>query len=389
MRKQLIVSGLTVLASTLVSHYVQAQEYGAAGPISYAVPFLTIAPDARSGAMGDVGVALSPDANSNHHNVAKNVMNASKSGLAISYSPWLLDIVPDVFLGYVAGYYKFGEGDNQAISASFRYFDLGEIEYRTGPDNVDGLGKPYELGFDIGYSRRLSENLSAGVALRYINSNIAPGSVVPGQNIEPANAVAADLGIYYTKPKQIDEEKSSTLSLGAVLRNVGSRVTYSQEVRDFLPAQLGLGASYTYQIDKFNKITGALDLTKSLVPAAKRNINGSDTTYQPQRELSVVSGIFNSFGKAPGMYGTTVGIGAEYWYQDQFAARAGYFYEHPLLGNRQYFAVGIGARYSMFGLDFSYLVPSGSGITRNPLSNSMRFTLSFDFSKMKAAEQQG
>ncbi|MNU30956.1 hypothetical protein D3C71_194670 [compost metagenome] len=380
MTKKLILSGVALLSAACINN-AQAQQYSEVGPISYAVPFLTIAPDARSGAMGDVGVALSPDANSQHYNVSKIAMSEDNGGIGLTYSPWLKDIVPDVALIYASGFYKFGEKKDQAISGSLRYFNLGEINYRD-PNNIDmGIGKPYELAFDLGYSRKLSENLSVGASLRYINSNIAPGSNANGGGYAPASTFAADLGVFYTKSTMVTEETGGTFNFGAVLRNVGGRVTYTQAVRDYLPAQLAIGAAYTYKIDKYNKITASVDLTKLLVPAAKRVIdNNGDTSYvAPRDEYSVVSGILNSFQRAPGMYGTTVGIGGEYWYQDQFALRAGYFYEAPKLGNRQFFALGLGVRYSMFGIDVSYLVPSGSGIARNPLSNTLRFTLLFNF----------
>lgn len=378
MTKKLIFSGITLLSGAAFTE-AGAQQYKEVGPISYAVPFLTIAPDARSGAMGDAGVALSPDANAQFYNVGKLAMSEDNGGIGVTYSPWLKDIVPDVALIYASGFYKFGEKKDQAISASLRYFNLGEINYRSENNTDNGIGKPYELGFDIGYSRKLSENLSLGANLRYINSNIAPGSNGSGAGYAAANTFAADVGVFYTKTKMITEETGSTFNFGAVFRNVGGRVTYSQAVRDFLPAQLAVGVAYTYKIDKFNKITGTVDFTKLLVPAARREIVGIDTNYVPPRELSVVSGILNSFQKAPGMYGTTIGLGGEYWYQDQFAVRAGYFYEAPKLGNRQYFAAGVGVRYSMFGIDVSYLIPSGSGIARNPLSNTLRFTLLFNF----------
>lgn len=385
MTRKLFVPGITLLGMA-IGNIAQAQEYGEVGPISYAVPFLTIAPDARSGAMGDVGVALSPDAYSQHYNVGKMAMNEDEAGIAVSYSPWLKDIVPDVALLYASGFYKFGENKEQAISGSIRYFNLGEINYRDEFNGDLGIGKPFEMAIDLGYSRKLSENLSLGASIRYINSNIAAGVKNTGSSAgyKPANTAAADIGLFYTKTTMTSEEQGSTFNFGAALRNLGGRVTYSQLQRDFLPAQLAVGASYTYHIDKFNKFTASVDLVKLLVPAAERVIlpNG-ETSYEQPRDMSVVSGALSSFTKAPGMYGTTIGAGAEYWYQDQFALRAGYFHEDKLLGNRQYFALGVGLRYSMFGIDASYLVPSGSSIARNPLSNTLRFSLLFNFNNKK------
>lgn len=387
MNRKLVVSGLTVV-SLVASLQARAQdpEYSKVGPISYAVPFLTIAPDARSGAMGDVGVALSPDAYGHNYNVGKVAMSEDEGGLAASYSPWLQDIVPDVGLMYLSGFYKFGQDNNQAISGSIRYFNLGEIDYRDQNNKSIGIGKPYELAFDVGYSRKLSENLSMGATIRYINSNIAAGyrGGNGGGGYKAANAFAADLGLFYTNTVMQSEETGYTFNFGAALRNLGSRVTYSEVQRDFLPAQLAVGAAYTYHIDKHNKFTASVDLVKLLVPASIRREDANGNYYhEPQWNLSVVSGALNSFVKAPGMYGTTIGIGGEYWYQEQFAVRAGYFHEDKELGNRQYFAVGAGARYSMFGLDASYLIPSGAGIARNPLSNTLRFSLLFNFNSKK------
>ena len=386
MTQKILISGLTALSiMTSVAGYADDPTYSKVGPISYAVPFLTIAPDARSGAMGDVGVALAPDAYGVHYNVSKAAMSEDEGGLAVNYSPWMSDIVPDVGLMYFSGFYKFGKNKEQAVSGSLRYFNLGTINYRDDQNVHQGDGKPYELAFDLGYSRKLSDNLSLGAGIRYINSNIAAGvkGLPGGSGYKPANAFAADLGIFYTKTNMQSEEQGSTFNFGAALRNLGSRVTYSNVHRDFLPAQLAVGAAYTYIIDKHNKFTASIDLVKLLVPAAKREISGVDTYYVAPRDMSVVSGALESFVKAPGMYGTTIGIGGEYWYQDQFALRAGYFHEGKQLGNRQYFAVGVGARYSMFGIDASYLVPSGSGIARNPLSNTLRFSLIFNFNNKK------
>ncbi|HTO15282.1 MAG TPA: type IX secretion system outer membrane channel protein PorV [Edaphocola sp.] len=387
-RKQILWSS-TILLGLLPLNNVFGQSYKKVGPISYAVPFLTITPDARSGAMGDVGVALSPDAYGHAYNVGKVVMSEDEGGLGINMSPWLRDIAPDVSLYYISGFTKFGKDKDQAISGSLRYFNLGKINYRSENNDDEGNGQPYELAFDIAYSRKLSENLSLGAGIRYINSNIAAGvksTSSGGMGYKAANAVAADIGLFYTKKMMTSEDEGSEINFGATLRNVGSRVTYSQVQKDFLPAQLAVGVAYIYIIDEYNKITGALDLVKSLVPAAERVVEAGppvDTFYRIPREKTVVSGILSSFSDAPGMYGTTIGIGAEYWYQDQFALRGGYFHEDKDLGNRQYFAIGAGVRYSMFGLDASYLVPSGSGIARNPLSNTLRFSLLFNFNQAK------
>jgi len=385
MAKRFAIAGITLISGLMITQTAQAQVGGGStidgkvGTITTAVPFLRISPDARSGAMGDVGIALSPDANGQYWNVGKVAASDKQAGLSVTYTPWLKELVPDVFLGYLAGYVKFGENNDQAISASLRYFNLGNIDYRTDDNNPNGSGKPREFAFDLGYSRKLSTDLSLGVALRYINSNIAAGAN-DFTSYKPANAFGADVGVYYSKTQEMEEDRSGTFSAGAVLSNVGSRITYSQQQKDFLPANLGIGAAYTYKIDHFNKITGALDLNKSLVPApVQKTDSDGNTVWDPQRDQSVISGMMSSFTKAPPGYGTTVSVGAEYLYQDQFAVRAGYFYENANDGNRQYLTVGLGVKYNVFGLNFSYLIPSGSSTARNPLSNTLRFSLLFDF----------
>lgn len=391
MAKRFAIAGLGILAGLMGSQsFAQTALDGRTGAITTAVPFLRISPDARSGAMGDVGIALSPDANAQYWNVAKLAMSNKDLGISVTYTPWLKDLVPDVFLGYISAYKKFGQNSDQAISASLRYFNLGNIDYTTIEATPAGSGKPREFAFDVGYSRRLSTDLSVGVSLRYISSNIAAGAPNEGGAYSPGKAFAADAGVFYSKTKEISEERSGTFAAGLVLSNVGSKISYSQTQQDFLPINLGLGVAYTYKIDAFNKITGALDLNKALVPAPRyySDVNGNDSGgYIPN--MGILSGMGNSFVKAPPGYGTTISVGGEYWYQDQFAVRAGYFYENKNNGDRQYFTCGLGVRYSVFGLNFSYLVPSGSGVARNPLSNTLRFSLTFDFDKGALAKKEG
>jgi hypothetical protein len=389
MAKRFAIAGLTLLTGLIGSQTIaQTSVDGRRGAITTAVPFLRISPDARSGAMGDVGIALSPDANAQYWNVAKLATSTKDAGVSITYTPWLKDLVPDVWLGYVSLYKKFGENSNQAISGSLRYFNLGNIDYTTFDAQPAGSGKPREFAFDLGYSRRLSPYLSVGVSLRYISSNIAAGAPNESGAYSPGKAFAADLGVFYSKTKEISEERSGTFSAGAVLSNAGSKISYSQNQRDFIPINLGIGVAYTYKLDAYNKITGALDLNKALVPApVYRDSAGVIKGELPND--GVVTGMLNSFSKAPPGYGTTISVGGEYWYQDQFAVRAGYFYENKNNGDRQYFTCGLGVRYSVFGLNFSYLVPSGSGVARNPLSNTLRFSLTFDFDKLSFQKKEG
>lgn len=387
MTKRLALLGAMAFASFSASAQTQL-DGRKVNTISTAVPFLRISPDARSGGMGDVGIALSPDANAQYWNIAKMPFNEKMAGVSITYTPWLKDLVPDIFLAYLSGYYRFGQDTSQAISASLRYFSLGDIQYTDIQGQSLGTGMPREFSFDLGYSRRLSRYLSTGIGLRYIHSNIASGvSGSQSADYKPANAFSADLGVFYTNTKEIDEYRFNNFSFGAVLSNLGSRVSYSNLYKDFLPANLGIGAAYTAKMDEFNKITFAVDLNKLLVPTpTDTSTDPGVIKLDPHRDKSVVSSIFSSFGDAPfseELREINVSVGAEYWYQNQFAVRAGYFYEDKTKGDRKYLSVGLGVRYSMLTINASYLIPSGNGVTRNPLSNTLRFTLMADFDGFK------
>lgn len=394
MSNRFAIIGLSLLAgfSGTGAYAQKTTNYnGQVNTITTAVPFLRISPDARSGAMGDVGIAISPDANAQYWNVGKLPFATKKYGISATYTPWLKDLVPDIFLAYVSGYAKFGENDNQAVSASLRYFSLGDINYTDINAAPLGTGKPREFSFDGGYSRKFSDYFSLGLNLRYIHSAIASGlSGGQGTDYRPGNAFAADLGFYYTKTKEIDEFRNSNFSFGAVLSNAGSKISYSSTRKDFIPINLGIGAAYTYQADEYNKFTLALDLNKLLVPTPlDSSTTGTPKYYYPEK--GVVSGMLGSFSDAPGGFSeeikeVQISAGAEYWYQNQFAVRAGYFYENKDKGDRKYFTCGLGVRYNIFNLNFAYLVPSGSGITRNPLSNTLRFSLIFEFDKLQKAE---
>ncbi|MCX8470737.1 MAG: type IX secretion system outer membrane channel protein PorV [Chitinophagaceae bacterium] len=359
--------------------------------ITTGVPFLRISPDARAGAMGDVGIATESDANDTHWNIAKMVNNKKKTGAALTYTPWLRDLVPDINLAYLSGYTKFGENDNQAVSASLRYFNLGTIAFKSIDATDLGTGYPRELAFNLGYSRKLSENLSLGVAGRYTNSNLSAGpATLPGTVFKPGNAFSTDIGVFYTKPMKKDNEDGDRLNFGAAITNLGTKISYNNVRKDFLPTNLGIGAAYKYKIDEYNSMNFALDMNKLLVPSPQfyKNVNGEDSTQYYPTNVSVINGLFSSFGDAPGgvaeefkeiMWST----GVEYAYQNQFFARAGYFYEDYTKGNRKFATLGLGFKYNVFNLNMAYLVPSGSGINRNPLSNTLRFTLLFDFDAAK------
>lgn len=346
--------------------------------VTSAVPFLRISPDARAGGMGDLGLATSADANAQFYNVAKYAFAQHPTGLAATYTPWLKDLgLNDVYLASLAGYYQLDE--TQAISGSLRYFSLGNIQFTDNLGNDLNTFRPREFAVDAGYSRKLSENLSLGVALRYINSNLAGGQAVNGVSYKAGNAVAGDIGLYYNG----EGEDGSGFAAGLALTNLGSKISYTSDAtqKDFIPANFGLGATYTYVSNEVNKLTFGIDIHKLMVPTPPAL--GDSAGLVSYRTKGVVGSWFSSFGDAPGggaeeLKEFSFSAGGEYTYNNQFAVRAGYFYEDPTKGNRQYFSLGAGIKYSSFGVNLSYLIPSGSGVNRNPLSNTIRFSLLFD-----------
>ncbi len=346
--------------------------------VTTAVPFLRISPDARTGGMGDLSLATSPDANSGFFNLAKIPFNESQAGIGVTYTPWLKDLgLNDVYLASLAGYYKFA--DNQAINASVRYFSLGNIQFTDNLGNDLNTFRPREFGIDVGYSRQLSAKLGIGVGLKYIYSNLAGGAATNGSNYKAGTAVAGDLGFYYDNKN----DAGNGWAFGGAFTNLGSKIAYTDNAdqKDFIPANLGLGTTYTKVIDEQNKITFGLDLNKLLVPTPPAE--GNAAALDAYRKKSVVGSWFSSFSDAPGGFSEEVkefqvSVGGEYWYNNQFAFRLGYFYEDKTKGNRKYFTMGVGIKYNIFGLNFSYLLPSGSGVNRNPLSNTLRFSLLFD-----------
>jgi Type IX secretion system protein PorV len=356
--------------------------------ITTAVPFLRISPDARAGAMGDVGVATESDANDTHWNIGKLVMNKKKTGGSITYTPWLRDLVGDIYLANLAGYTKFGENDNQAVSINMRYFNLGTIAFKSVDAQDLGTGNPREFAVDLGYSRKLSDKLSIGVAGRFINSNLSAGpATLPGTVFKAGNAFATDMGVFYTKPIKSEEENGDRINFGLAITNLGTKISYNNVRKDFLPTNLAIGAAYKYKIDEFNAINFALDMNKLLVPSPyfEKDSFGNDLQKYPT-EKSVINGMFGSFFDAPfaeEFNEIMWSAGTEYSYQNQFFARAGYFYEHATKGNRKYATVGLGFKYNVFTINLAYLVPSGSAINRNPLSNTLRFTMLFDFEAAK------
>jgi hypothetical protein len=394
MRIRFALIGVSLLALPASNLLAQKNINGQVNTITTAVPFLRISPDARAGAMGDVGIATSADPNAQYWNLSKIPFSEKKFGVSLTYTPWLRDLVPDISLAYVSGYAKFGKDDRQAISASLRYFSLGDINFTDNLGSPIGTGKPREYAIDLGYSRRLSDYLSAGVSLRYIYSALLTGISSPSTAAyKPGKTVAADAGIFYSKKKEITEFKNNTFNFGAVVSNLGGKISYDATGtrRDFLPINLGLGAAYNMQIDEYNQFTIALDINKLLVPTPiDSSTDPNRTSYYIPTNKSVASAVFGSFADAPfseELREIQISLGAEYWYQNQFAVRAGYFYEDKTKGDRKYLTLGVGVRYKVFQLNGSYLVPSGSGITRNPLSNTFRFSLMFEFDKIEKNEE--
>jgi long-subunit fatty acid transport protein len=346
--------------------------------VTSAVPFLRISPDARAAGMADVGIATSPDANSNYWNIAKTPFATNTASIAASYTPWLKDLgINDVYIASLAGYYKLD--DQSAIGGSFRYFSLGTVQFTDNLGNDLNQFKPREFAVDLSYSRKLSGKNSLGIGLKYISSNLTGGQSTGGASTKSGSAVAGDLHFFHNGSK----ENGEGLSYGATLSNLGSKMSYSSDAvqKDFIPANLGLGLAYTKVVDENNKLTFALDVNKLLVPTPPASTDSAGLAKY--RTTGVVSSWFKSFGDAPDGFSEeikefTVAAGAEYWYNNQFALRAGYQYENPAKGNRKYFAVGAGLKYNTFGLNFAYLLPSGNGVNRNPLSNTLRFSLVFD-----------
>ena len=344
--------------------------------VTTAVPFLRISPDSRSSGMGETGIATSADAYSHFWNLGKIPFSTTKTNVGVTYTPWLKDLgLDDVYLLTLGGHHKLD--DNSALSLGVRYFSLGSIQFTDANGNKLNDFRPREFAVDLGYSRKLSAKDGLGIAIRYISSDLA-GGTVNGVNYKKGSSVAGDLHYFHNGAK----ENGGGFNWGVTLSNLGAKIGYTDDddQKDFIPANLGLGGAYTKVFDADNKITFAADLNKLLVPTPPATTDSAGLVEY--RTKGVVSSWFSSFGDAKDggeeLREVTASIGAEYWYKDQFAFRAGYFYEHPEKGNRKYFTIGAGLKYNMVGLNFAYLMPSGSGVNRNPLSNTLRFSLSFD-----------
>jgi len=390
--------------------------------ITTAVPFLIINPETRGGGMGDVGVSTSPDGNSLHWNVAKYAFIEGKSGASISYTPWLRALVPDISLSYLTGYYRIDKMSAAAIS--LRYFSLGNIQFTDAFGNNTVQFTPNEFELNAGYSRKLAERLSGGLSAKFITSNLTGGQTVGGANSKPGRTVAVDLGVFYTNDDVVMFDRDVVINWGVAISNLGAKISYTDAAtRDFLPINLRMGPSVTWNLNDFNKLTASVDLNKYMVPSPPKyaeDANGNfaeDANGNPvissgmDPDRPVPSAVYTSFYDAPG-YGAyndagewepinagvlreeinevSTGIGIEYWYDNQFAFRTGYFTEHFSKGNRKFLTLGAGLKLNVFSLDFSYLI-STYNVRRNvgttsPLANTLRFTLSFNFDEMAKSE---
>jgi hypothetical protein len=378
--------------------------------ITTAVPFLRIVNDTRSGGMGDVGVAMSADANGAQVNGAKMAFIENDFGVGLSFTPWLKSLVDDIYLANLSGYYRIK--NVQTVHASLRYFSLGQINFRDEQNNELGTRRPQEIAFDAGYSRKFADIFSVGVTLRFIYSSIAPGTpTVTGDQIKPGIAGAGDISwlVNKTFDTKGNSKMKHQLFVGMNLSNLGSKITYTTNVtRDFIPANLGFGVGYSLHLDEKHTISAYMDVNRLLVPtpiqARDLYINGNNGAVKPEydqngngvadyRERSSVSAMFTSFADAPGgsaeeLKETNLSVGLEYFYKKMFGVRAGYFYEDPTKGARQFMTVGASVKYSVATLHLSYLVPTTA--LRNPLDNTFRFSLNFEFNKggKKAADTQ-
>ena len=397
MRYKLLYGALS-LAVLAIQNQASAQNdkanlLGQINTITTAVPFLMISPDARAGGMGDAGVASSADVNSIHWNPAKLVFADKKMGVGISYTPWLRKLVPDINLAYVSFFTK--PNDVSAIGASLRYFSLGNIDFTSETGDPMGSYKPNEFAVDVAYSRKLGDGFSGGIAPRNIHSSLTGGITVGGNATKAGNSVAADVSFFYKTNLEISG-KDAEFGAGLAITNIGSKMSYTDKgTKDFIPINLRLGPSLKIKLNDYNELAFLVDFNKLLVPTppvySDSTIAGEENPIifaGKDPNVGVAQGIFQSFGDAPGggkeeLREINIAGGLEYWYDKQFAFRAGYFYENKTKGNRKYFTLGIGLRYNIFGLDFAYLIPTEQ---RNPLENTLRFSLSFNFDSIKGSD---
>lgn len=408
-RKNIKITGALLLSCNFVTaqsslNYNQITS-GNVNTITTAVPLLMISPDSRAGGMGDAGVATSTDVNSIHWNASKLAVAEKKMAIGVSYTPWLRALVPDINLAYLSGYYTTKK--DGTFGGSLRYFSLGDITFTDINGNTIGQFRPNEFALDVAYARKLADKFSMGAAVRYINSNLTGGTFVDGSATRPGRSVAVDVSGLYRNDEVKISDKEAIVTGGFNISNIGAKISYSdrgaKNVSNFIPINLRLGGGLNVKMDDYNSVAFYLDANKLMVPTPpvyERDASGNaipdgNGGYKilagkdPNR--GVAEGMFGSFADAPGggkeeLHELNYSFGLEYWYNKLFAIRTGYFYEHPTKGNRQYVTLGAGVRYNVFGLDFSYLIPTKQ---RNPLENTLRFSLTFDFDAFKAQNDDG
>lgn len=374
MKKSYLLICLFLVFNSAVAQISVGGLDGSNKVVSTAVPFLTISPDARAAGMGDVGAATLPDVNSQHWNAAKYPFTEKNWGVGLSYTPWLNKLINDMSISYLSFYTKLSK--MEAMALSLKYFDLGDIDLRDDVGNSMGLFNPREFAFDGSYSRKLSNNLSMAITGRFIWSNLI-GAVGSNSGQSKAGVSGAVDFSVYGQEDIMFSGKNAKWSYGLAITNIGRKLTYSSDAqKDFIPTNLRLGTALTTELDPYNKFTFAIDANKLMVPSPQTDPEKQRKT----RELTMMQGMFTSFGDAPGGFSEEVkeimlAFGAEYWYNDMFAGRLGYFYENKEKGNRKYLTFGLGLRYNKFGLDVAYLVPSKQN---HPLAETLRFTLSLN-----------
>ncbi|MBQ3624684.1 MAG: type IX secretion system outer membrane channel protein PorV [Prevotella sp.] len=387
MIKTIRISAIACLLLIAATTQAQNEKRDMFNPVNTSVTSQSIAPDARAAGMGDVGAATDPDVVSQYWNPAKYPFCISRAGVALNYTPWLRQLVNDMYLAYLSGYYRIGE--YSAVSASLRYFSLGEVYTNAGQTDDNSMTiNPYEMSLDVAYSLMLSEKFSIGAAVRWIHSDLTYDYT---DDTSPGSAFAADIACYYQNYLNLGSRECQ-LGLGLNISNIGSKITFGGDNRsEFIPTNLRLGASLMVPIDEYNRITIAADANKLLVPTYPKQEEGETTEDYQERvqrdyyDVSSISGIFKSFGDAPNGFKEELeeiqwSVGAEYTYHDQFSIRAGYHHESENKGNRKYFTVGAGFRMSVFSLDAGYVIATAKS---NPLDQTLRFTLSFDMDGIK------
>ena len=378
------IIAIVMMVSALIAWSQEDVKNTEFNPITTGVTSLSITPDARGASMGDLGAATEPDVNSQFWNPSKYAFAFSNAGISLSYTPWLRKIVNDIYLANLSGYYKLGGGDNHALSASLRYFSLGEVTAYEGEGAMLSTINPFEMSVDMGYSRKLSEKFSMGVVLRYIYSDLGYTDMNTGDDSSSASAFSADLSGYYTTYPIIGRNECQW-SLGFNLSNIGSKVSYNKgNDPAYLPANLRLGTAFTFPLAEANNLTLALDANKLLVPAKPRLADYEDNlayddALQEWKDKSSISGIFDSFSDNLAKR-ITYSVGAEYAYDQKFFLRGGYYYESKYAGNRQYFGLGAGFKLTVINIDASYMIATAQN---SPLDQTLRFTLSFDMDGIK------